>query len=118
MFEYYNANIYDRHVADCSVRAISLATGRTWDETYRILSEAARKSGRMMDSVDFIEDYLDKRYDRICRYSKTVGEFIDEYPYGTYVISMPSHLTCVINGINYDTFDTTNRKMWCAWRIN
>jgi hypothetical protein len=34
MFKYYNANPLGRHVSDCSVRAISLATGRSWDETY------------------------------------------------------------------------------------
>jgi len=31
MFKYYNANPLGRHVNDCSVRAISLATERTWD---------------------------------------------------------------------------------------
>ena len=34
MYEYYNANPYGRHVSDCSVRAISLATEQSWEETY------------------------------------------------------------------------------------
>ena len=41
MYEFYNANPKGRHVNDCTVRAISLATGRSWDVTYRELSEFA-----------------------------------------------------------------------------
>lgn len=117
MYEFYNANNHNRHINDCTIRAISKATKQTWDKTYSELSNAARKRGMMMDSVEFIEEYLDERYERVCHYSKTVGEFIDECPYGTFIISMPGHLTCVVDGVNYDTFDTTHRKMWCAWEV-
>ena len=41
MFRFYNANPRGRHVNDCTVRAISLATGEKWDNTYRMLSEFA-----------------------------------------------------------------------------
>lgn len=117
MFRYYNANSHNRNVKDCAIRSISLATGKSWDYTYKELSEAARKKGMMMDNVKFLEDYLDDRYDRLCFYSHTIREFIEENPYGTYIISMPGHLTCVIDGINYDTFSTLDRTMWCAWVV-
>jgi len=116
-YKYYNANSHNNKVEDCSIRAISLATNRSWDDTYKDLSEHARKKGMMMDNVKSIEDYLDERYPRVCHYSRTVSEFIDEYHIGVYVISMPGHLSCIIDGINYDTFDTTNRKMWCSWLV-
>lgn len=118
MYKYYNANSHNKHVEDCSIRAISLATNKTWDETYKELSNEARKKGLMMDSVKFIEDYLDRRYYRVCHYSHTLKEFIKEHPTGIYIISMPNHLTCVIDGVNYDTFDTTNRTIWCSWIIS
>ena len=117
MYKYYNANSHNRHISDCSVRAISLATDRTWNDTYRDLSENARRRGMMMDSIVFVEEYLDERYPRVCHYSHTVGEFIKENPRGVYIISMPGHLTTVIDGINYDIFDTTDREMWCAWMV-
>ena len=25
---------------------------------------------------------------------------------------------CVIDGVNVDTFDTSNRRMWCAWFVS
>jgi hypothetical protein len=31
MYQYYNNNPLGRHVNDCSVRAIALATNQTWD---------------------------------------------------------------------------------------
>ena len=42
MFIYYNANPRGRRVNDCTVRAISLATKSSWDETYEKLSDFAQ----------------------------------------------------------------------------
>lgn len=116
MYRYYNANKNDFDIMDCTVRAISLVEGKSWDETYKKLSDLARHEGLMMDSVEFIEDYLDKRYDRQCHYSKTVGEFIEEYPKGRYLITMQGHITACIDGVCYDTWNCLNRTMRCAWR--
>jgi hypothetical protein len=41
MYKYYNANPLGRHVNDCTVRAISLATEKSWDETFEELSKFA-----------------------------------------------------------------------------
>lgn len=95
MWKYYNANPLDANVSDCTVRAISMAEGKTWDETYEELSRLAQIDGILLDDVDFIEDYLDKRYLRQCHYSKTLQEFIEEYPRGIYLVTMPNHITVV-----------------------
>jgi hypothetical protein len=88
-YKYYNANPLNNNVADCTIRAISTAEGKTWDETYEELSKLAQIQGILLDDVDFIEEYLDKRYKRQCHYSKTVGEFAEEHPIGTFLITMP-----------------------------
>jgi hypothetical protein len=41
MYRYLNMNPRGRNVNDCTVRAISLATNRSWDEVYRELSHYA-----------------------------------------------------------------------------
>lgn len=117
MFEYYNANPLKNNVSDCTVRAISKAEGKTWDKTFKELSFLAQKEGILIDDVDFIEKYLDKRYKRQCHYSKTVGEFLEEHNKGTFLITMQGHITVIINGVLYDTFDCRNRRMWCAWFV-
>ena len=59
MYQYLNRNTHQRFVDDCTVRAISLAENRTWNQTYDRLSDMARSRGMMFNSVEFIEDYLD-----------------------------------------------------------
>lgn len=117
MYKFHNANARGNFVNDCVVRAISVAEGKSWDETYKELSQIAQYEGILLDDVDFVEEYLDKRYDRSCHYSKTVGEFIDEFPKGIFLITMKGHITVVIDGILYDTFDCRDRRMWCAWKV-
>ena len=65
MFKYYNANPLGRNVSDCAVRAISLATNRSWDETYCELSEFARREGITFSEIEFLNNYLlDNLYDK------------------------------------------------------
>lgn len=118
MYKYMNMNPKGNNVEDCTVRAISVAEGISWDKAYDELSFSARNRGLMMSSVDAIEDYLDEKYKRIPVYAKTVSEFIDSHPYGTYLITMKGHITVLKNGINYDTFDSSDRKIWSAWKVN
>ena len=117
MYKYMNANPFNNNIEDCTVRAISVAEGISWDEAYDKLSNSARDLGLMMNSVEAIEEYLDERYKRACHYSKTVGEFLEEHSKGTYLITMQGHITVIIDGILYDTFDCRDKKMWCVWEV-
>ena len=118
MYKYYNANSKGNFVNDCVIRAISVAEGKTWDETYEELSDLAQKDGILLDDVDFVENYLDKRYKRQCHYSKTVGEFSDEYDRGIYLITMQGHITVSIDGTIHDTFDCRDREAEYVWLVN
>lgn len=117
MYKFHNANARGKFVNDCVVRAISVAEGKTWDESYDELSDIAQNEGILLDDVTFVEDYLDKRYKRVPHYSKTVGEFAEEFPIGVYLVTMPGHITVVVNGIVYDIFDCRGRTMWSAWKV-
>ena len=116
-YKFYNANARGKFVNDCTIRAISVAESKTWDETYDELSEIAQRNGIILDDVNFIEPLLDSRYDRTCYNGRYVGDFVEEHPKGTYLITMKGHITCCINGVLYDTFDCRDRVMWCAWRV-
>lgn len=116
-YKFYNANTRGNFVNDCTIRAISVAEGKSWDETYEELSFIAQRNGIILDDVRFIEPLLDSRYERVYYDSKTVGEFAEENPYGIFLITMPSHITCCYDGTIIDTFDCRDRKMWCAWYV-
>ena len=117
MYQYINTNPHYRHIDDCTIRALSILTDKTWRETQEELSRIANRDGYMIDDVVFVEDYLDDRYKRECHYSKTVGEFAEEFPYGRYAVTMNGHITAIIDGVIYDTFNPSNRIMRCAWKI-
>lgn len=117
MFKYYNANKKNNFIDDCVIRAISVAEGKTWDETYEELSILARKEGLLFSSVPFVENYLDNRYKKVYHNSRTVGEFADSHKKGIYLITMNGHITCCYYGVIIDTFNPKNRLMKSAWKV-
>lgn len=119
MFKYYNANPLGRHVSDCSVRAISLATQQTWDETYKELADFARNEGITFSEIEFINEYLADRYERYCPEEKVfiLQDFLDLNLPGRWLVTMSGHITCVIDGVVYDTFDPSQRYVWCIYYV-
>lgn len=117
MYRKYNANPNQSNIDDCTIRALSVAEGISWDEAYVLLSDSARKLGLMQSDVRAIEYFLDLRYDRVPVYEETVGEFIKNHKRGVFLITMPGHITVLKNSINYDTFNSKDRPIWNAWEV-
>lgn len=117
MYMFYNANSLGKFVNDCTVRAISTAENKTWDETYRELSNMAQNKGTMMDDRYFIKGLLDSRYIRIPFVPRTVGETSGQYPDKVLLITMDGHITCSKFGIVYDSFDCRDRIVEDAWIV-
>lgn len=118
MYKFYNANKNGRYVNDCTIRAISLAEGKSWQETYDELSYIAGKNGIILDDANFIEPLLDNRYKRIRIKNMSVGEFAERNPRGIYIIAVRSHLTCCLDGVIYDTFNPLNRRIKIVWKVS
>ena len=120
-FCYYNANPLNRRVNDCTVRAISLATNLTWDEAYDRLSMFAKAQGIMMDEVEYIDDYLEDNFTKLCgckdQVKVTVEQFVNSHPIGTFLITMNGHITCCIDGCIYDTFNPKDRMVWGIYEV-
>lgn len=121
MFTYHNANPRGRRANDCTVRAISLATGRTWDATYEELSKFAQAQAIMPDEVGYIDEYLERKFKKVfcqnCKNKKTVSDIVNMFPHGIYLITMRGHITCCIDGIIYDTFDPSSYYVWNIYKV-
>lgn len=117
MYQFHNANALGNFVNDCTVRAISVAEGKSWDTTYDELSELAQEKGTLLDDVRFIEDYLDERYSRVKFKSTYVGELCEEFPKGTYLVTMRNHISLLKDGTIYDTFDCRDKFIWSVWEV-
>lgn len=121
MFRFYNANPRGRRVDDCVIRAISFAENNNWEETYDKLSEYAKEEGIILNEVTFVDGYLDSKYPKRCYKCEgsraTIKDFVRTHKNGTYLITMKGHITCLSDGIIYDTWDCTNNRIWAVWRV-
>lgn len=118
MYRYYNANVLGKDADDCTIRAISCATCKSWDYVYEHLSDIAQAQGTMMNDKNFIINYLDKRYERLPYERGSVGYISNKYPNNTLLITMQGHITCSKNGVIYDSFDCTDRKVEYVWIVD
>ena len=98
-----NVNPLKRVDSDCFIRALSCATGKSWDRVYEQISDIAQSQGAMMNDGRFVLDYLDRRYKRV-----PVGTTVDEtskmYKNNIILITMRGHITCSKFGEIYDSF--------------
>ena len=79
------------------------------------------ESDAVIGYINFSRFHLDGKYERQCfkknGRTMTVKDFLEEYSEGTYLVTMRGHITCVKNGVLYDTWDCRDRIIWCAWKV-
>lgn len=118
MYKYLNNNALGRFQNDCVVRAIATATGDSWDNVYRYLSDIAQENGTMMDDRDFVRDYLSYNYDKVPYiHNMTVGEVSGKYQNNVVLITMNGHITCSRYGVIFDSFDPRERLAEDCWIV-
>lgn len=103
-----------KNVGDCAVRAIANATGKDYMEVYKALKELnGGKSCRNGTPKKVDKKYLKSigwewhptmKIGQGCR----VHLWNDELPNGTLVVQVARHLTCVKDGVLYDTWDCSS----------
>jgi hypothetical protein len=116
-YVFYNANPKGLFTDDCVCRAISVAEGISWEKCHQKLSDLSRQEGKILNDVGFVENYLDKRYPRMCYDNMTIGEFSKIAPKGHFVATMNGHITAIIDNVIVDTFDCSDRIIKCCWQI-
>lgn len=107
-----NPNPAGKLVGDCVIRAVSIATGMTWDRVYHELYQVGMEECDMMNSDAVWGLYLYRLgfnpflLPESCPRCTTVREFARRYPEGTYIIGTGGHAVCVKEGNWYDTWDS------------
>lgn len=119
-FRYYNVNPDNERKNDCVTRAISLATGLT----YRSIRKKLYHTSKLLEcesklcptcygfAIQQVLGGIPKNCD-----GYTVGEFADENPKGIYLIRISGHLTCLIDGVCYDTWNCLDRFCDIVWKV-
>lgn len=124
MFVKENVNPKARKTGDCVIRAIAKAEGKTWFDVFDALTVIARKKCSVPNYKDTYEAYLDGYVVIPCKIETpngnvkfTIKEFAQSYNKGVYIISVAGHLTVVIDGNLYDTWDCSNKKIYKIWKV-
>ena len=122
MFIRYNENPTGRFVGDCAVRAVSLALRTSWEKAFEMLAENAFMMGDMPSSDSVWGATLRQHGFRreaiknTCPDCYTVADFAEDHPQGIYVLKTDQHVTTVIDGDVYDSWNTSDEVPQYYWR--
>jgi len=118
-----NPNPMGRQTGDCVVRAIAIATDRSWRQTYRDLCRVGEIECDMPSSNMIWGMHLKKLggeqflLPEACPSCITVKAFCERYPEGVYIIGTGDHAVTVIDGNYYDAFDSGMLAPSYFWRM-
>lgn len=114
-FKYVNPNPLSNRTGDCTVRAASLATQRSWDDTYDEMAYLGKQMGIMPDRAPVWGAYLRRHgfkreiIPNTCPDCYTVKDFTIDFPRGVYVLAIdgaPGHVVTVVDGDYLDVWDS------------
>ncbi len=123
VFEYRNPHPKALLTTDCVVRAVSLAFDKDYLEARRELNRSKKELGfGSYKDTKFIYKYLEV-FDRIVlKVPKgvprvKVDDFTKFFKEGTYIVKLAKHIVCVKDGKLLDTWDSSYRSVYTAWKI-
>lgn len=122
---------YKGRVGDCVIRAIAIATGKSYQEVYDAMNALARRErrGRRKKGISNARTGIYKQTYR--RFLESLGwEWVptmqvgqgckvhlraEELPKGTLIVQLSRHLVCVRNGVVYDVDDPRRGGNRCVY---
>lgn len=115
---------------DCTVRALALATGVSYDVAYDFLMSWGRVSSQKFKMVDFLREaersditILDHHLVRHVflavkgKKRMSVGEFPKGHPTGKYIICQAKHVSAVLSGVVCDEEWNPERCVYTAYEF-
>lgn len=122
MYIHINPNPNGMYVEDCVVRAISIATGRKWDDVYanlclqgyimKNMPSVNKVWGTYLTSVGFNRYSLPDT----CPDCYTVRDFCYDHRNGIFILATGSHVVAVIDGNYCDAWDSGDQMPIEVWR--
>jgi len=131
-FIHFNVNPKGKRVSDCVVRAIARAENANlnddynkdiaWRYTFKALSDLSLSEYVMPNEKTLYEKYLEQHGWKKQKTLKkengkkyTVKEFAEKNIYGTFLLRITGHLTVIVDGDLYDTWNCQNKCVGNFW---
>lgn len=121
MWKYYNPNPCKKNVGDCVVRALTKALDSDLETVFAGLTVVSYALSDMPSANHVWGAYLRKmgfkRYivDDYGLDGYTVDDFCKDNKKGTFVLAIPGHVVCVVDGDYYDTWDSGDEIPQYYW---
>lgn len=121
MYQYYNPNPSARSVGDCSIRAISKALGIDWEKAYaKVVVNGFRmndmpSSDSVWGSVLRMNGFRRDIIPNTCPDCYTMEDFCEDNPRGTFVLGTGTHVATVVDGVLYDSWDSSQETPIYVW---
>lgn len=125
-YENYNANPFKRKTGDCVIRAVCVALGEEWEDTYKGMLEIALETREAVSWKNNYEEYLKRKGYNMKKMPKkpngkryTVKEFLEQLadPKKNYVIKIANHVTCIEKGTLVDIWNCGYKSVGNYWEI-
>lgn len=117
----YNPNPLGKSVDDCTVRALSAASGQSWERVYSMLCAEGMRMGDMPSANSvwgaclYGMGYRRGTLSDKCPGCYTVEDFAREYPNGIYVLALSGHVVAVMDGDWWDAWDSGSGTPLYYW---
>ena len=117
----FNNNPTGRRVADCAVRAVSVALDVSWEKAFDLIADAGYKMGDMPSSdsvwgaVLRQHGFYRSAISNECPLCYTAEDFAIEHPNGVYVLGFGGHAATVRDGYIYDAWDSSQEIPQYVW---
>ena len=122
MYVEFNPNPVRALVGDCTVRAISKALNKSWQDTYIELAIQGLNMNDMPSSNRVWGEYLYRNGFRrfiipdSCPDCYTIKDFCREHNRGKFILATGTHVVCAVNGNYYDSWDSGNEVPIYYWK--
>lgn len=109
-----------REKRDCTVRALAICSGKSYDECLGIMASVGRKQNKGIPFRMVVHEVGSKsglKFKEVKR-SGTLNSFLRKFPEGTYYVTIKGHAMAVKDGMVHDL---VKPKPYCmirkAWRV-
>lgn len=121
MWSMYNPNPAGRSVGDCAVRAVAKALDTDWETAYTKIAVAGFNMGDMPSSnsvwgaVLRQNGFYRENISSECPDCYTAEDFSSDHPRGVFVLGFGNHVATVVDGVLYDSWDSSKEVPQYFW---